>query len=279
MAFVTDSTAFLTEELRQHPDIYVVPIVIISNGEEREDGVNLTSDDLYNIIRNEKEVPKTSQPNIAKFSTLYEQLKEEYESAIAIHVSGKLSGTISSSQAAKDQVDFNVEIIDSLSLSYGITELIEKGLELAAEGMETHQIATVLREDVKHTKNLILLGSLEQLRKGGRMSGAAFLIGNFLKIKPILSISNGELDLFERIRSEKKAVNRIVELLKQTSSENTVNRIGIMHANALEKAKNLEIILKNEIPEIDTIIGEISSSLAVHAGEDTLAVFWSQRSK
>ena len=69
VAFVTDSTAFLTEELRQHPDVYVVPIVIIANGEEHEDGVDLTSDELYNIIRNDKEVPKTSQPNVSKFST------------------------------------------------------------------------------------------------------------------------------------------------------------------------------------------------------------------
>ena len=90
---------------------------------------------------------------------------------------------------AKEQVGFNVEIIDSYSLSFTITELLEKGLELADEDLDAQQIATILREEAKHSKNLILLGSLEQLQKGGRMSGAAFLVGNFLKIKPIFPLT------------------------------------------------------------------------------------------
>lgn len=77
IAFVTDSTVYLTEELQAHPDVYVVPIVIITDGQELEDGIELSSDQLYSIIRNEKEVPKTSQPNVAKFINLYEKLKEE----------------------------------------------------------------------------------------------------------------------------------------------------------------------------------------------------------
>src|SRR5690606_15251182 len=130
IAFVTDSTAFLTEELRNHPDVYVVPIVVISEGKEYEDGVDLSSEQLYDIIRNEKEVPKTSQPNVTKFKELYEQLKKDYDSAIAIHVSNKLSGTIESSSAAKDEAGFDVEVVDSCSLSFAITTLIQKGLKL-----------------------------------------------------------------------------------------------------------------------------------------------------
>lgn len=280
VAFVTDSTVYLTEELRNHPDLYVVPIVVISDGKELEDGKDLTSDMLYHIIRTEKQVPKTSQPNVAKFSALYKKLQEEYESAIAIHVSGKLSGTISSSSTAKDQVGFPVEIIDSHSLSFTITELIEKGLKLADQGIDVTEIANKLRNEAKQTRNLILLGSLEQLHKGGRMSNVQFLIGNFLKIKPILSInSKGELHLFERIRSEKKAINRIVELFKQAYNDYKIKRIGIMHANAVEKAIELKERLQSEIPELKAVIGEISSSLAVHAGEDSIALFWHQSEK
>lgn len=277
VAFVTDSTVFLTEELRNHADIYVVPIVVIADGQELEDGKDLKSEKLYHLIRTGKEVPKTSQPNVAKFSALYEKLKEEYESAIAIHVSGKLSGTISSSSAAKDQVGFHVEIVDSNSLSFTITELIETGLELAEQGVEVSEIAAQLRKKAKHHRNLIILGSLEQLYKGGRMSGAQFLLGNFLKIKPILSIStDGELKLLERIRSEKKAFNRIVELVKQAYHEHQIKQIGIMHGNAIEKAMNLKERFKLEIPALQTVIGDISSSLAVHAGEGSIAVFWNE---
>lgn len=194
IAFVTDSTVFLPEQLRAHPDVYIVPMIVISEGIEYDD-VNLTSDKLYDIIRHEKEIPKTSQPNSNKFQELYEQLKENYDQAIAIHVSSKLSGTLSSSDAGKNQANFIVEIIDSYSLSYGITDLLIEGLELAEQGVNVHMIASRLRERASHGRNLILLGSLEQLYKGGRMSGTQFLLGNLLKIKPILSItSTGELE-------------------------------------------------------------------------------------
>jgi DegV family protein with EDD domain len=273
---VTDSTIFLSEQLRTHPDVFIVPMVVISEGVEYDD-TNLTSDKLYDIIRREREIPKTSQPNSNKFQELYEQLKENYDQAIAIHVSSKLSGTLSSSNAGKNQANFPVEIIDSCSLSYGITDLLTEGLALAEQGVEVPTIASRLRERASHGRNLILLGSLEQLYKGGRMSGTQFLLGNLLKIKPILSItSTGELGLKERIRSEKKAVSRIIALLKESVQMKKVEEIGIMHGNAIEKAHDLSDRIKQEIPHLRTVIGEISSSLAVHAGEGTVAIFWNE---
>ncbi|WP_416149869.1 DegV family protein [Salipaludibacillus sp. HK11] len=275
IAFVTDSTAFLSEELREHPDVYVAPIVIIADGKEYEDGVNLFSEQLYDMIRNNKEVPKTSQPSVGTFEELYNTLKKDYDQAIAIHVSNKLSGTVSSSNGGKELADFDVEVVDSLSLSYGITALIDKGLSLAKEEVSMEEIASELREEVTRSKNLILLGNLDQLYKGGRMSGAQFLLGNVLKIKPILSINpEGELGLFERVRSEKKATNKIVSLLKQSCDDDKVKRVGIMHGNVLDKAMELKQLVETEIPDIEIVIGEMSSSLAVHAGEGTLAMFW-----
>lgn len=276
IAFVTDSTAYLPDKLKNHPDVYVVPIVIISNEQAYEDGVDLSSEKLYEMIRTEEEVPKTSQPSVGRFTALYEELKKDYDAAIAIHVSSKLSGTISSSASGKDQADFPVEVIDSKSLSYAITTLLMKGLSLVEQGIDYKEVANQLRESAKHSRNLVLLGSLEQLHKGGRMSGAQFLIGNLLKIKPILSIqANGELELVERVRSEEKALKKVIQLIKDSCEKNTVHQLGIMHGNALEKANMMEQRLKEVIPNVQTVIGEISSSLAVHAGEDTLGIFWS----
>ncbi|MFC4022453.1 DegV family protein [Oceanobacillus longus] len=278
IAFVTDTTVYLTEELRSHPDVYVVPMVVIAEGKEYEDGADLSTDQLYDIIRENKEVPKTSQPSVGRFKDLYEQLKEDYDDAIAIHVSSKLSGTISSSTAGKDQADFDVEIIDSLSLSFAITMLIEKGIKLANQNVDKTIIANELREEASRSQNLILLGSLEQLYKGGRMSGAQFLLGNLLQIKPILSInSGGELGIYERVRSEKKATKKLVVLLKQSCDENEVTQVGIMQGNTIERAKELKQMIEQEIPGMEIIVGDISSSLAVHAGEGTLAVFWNPK--
>lgn len=275
IAFVTDSTVFLTEELRSHPDVYIVPIVVISEGNEYEDGQALSTDQLYDIIRENNEVPKTSQPSIGRFRDLYEQLKKDYEHAIAIHVSSKLSGTISSSTAGKDQANFDVEVIDSRSLSFAITTLLERGIQLADMGADIDKIANELRKETKRSKNLILLGSLEQLYKGGRMSGTQFLLGNLLKIKPILSInSDGELNVYEKVRSEKKATKKLVALLKQSCEENHVTKVGIMQGNTLNRANELKAMIAQEIPDLKVVIGDISSSLAVHGGEGTMAIFW-----
>lgn len=275
LAFVTDSTAYLTEDLKGHPDIYVVPIVVISDGKEFEDGIDLTEKQLYEMIRTNKEVPKTSQPNVGRFIELYERLGEEYENVIAIHVSSKLSGTISSSKTAMEQANINVEIIDSYSLSFAITFLLEKGLQLSEQGIEAKEIAETLRAEALRHKNLILLDTLEQLFKGGRLSGAQFVIGNLLSIKPILSIGAiGELGVLERVRSEKKATRKLVELIKTSCMESSVKRIGIANANAPDKARALKEEIESQVPGLEILIGEISSSLAVHAGEGAMAVFW-----
>ncbi|WP_339215750.1 DegV family protein [Ornithinibacillus sp. FSL M8-0202] len=276
IAFVTDSTAFLTEELMAHPDVYVVPIVIISNGKEYEDGIDLSSAQLYEMIRTEKEVPKTSQPNVEKFKQLYKHLKEEYEHVIAIHVSSKLSGTISSSKAGMEQVGLQVKIIDSGSLSFAITFLIEKAIELVKHGTDVEEMVQQLDQMANQHKNLILLDTLEQLFKGGRLSSTQFVLGNLLKIKPILAIGEkGELGVVERIRSEKKATRRMIDLIRASCKEHAVRKIGIANANAPEKAEALRKEILLQFPDMEVVIGEVSSSLAVHAGEGAIAVFWS----
>ncbi|WP_138417642.1 DegV family protein [Aquibacillus sediminis] len=284
LAFVTDSTAFLTKEICHHPDVFVVPIAVIAQDISYEDGVDLSSEQLYKIIRNDKQVPKTSQPPHGQFIQLYEKLQKEYEEVIAVHVSSALSGTLASSIYAKDQLGFDVEVVDSRSVSYGLTILLEYGIKMSKRGEGMKEIANGLQQLTKQINHFVLIGNLEQLYKGGRMSGARFLIGNFLRIKPILTINKqGELVLYERIRSENKAMKRMIDVLKQSSSPHNIKQsssphnikqIGIMHGNAEAKAIQLKQQVLQEIPYLDVVIGEISSSIAVHAGEDTIAVVW-----
>ncbi|WP_026690134.1 DegV family protein [Alteribacter aurantiacus] len=276
IAFVTDSTAYLTEELKNHPDVYTLPLSIIIDGESYADGVDLSVDELYTRIRKEKEVPKTSQPAIGRFAELYEKLKEDYDAAISIHISDKLSGTMASAKQGSDLVDhFPVEVVDSKCMSYAITHLINESIKLSEEGKDVSDIAAHVRDEAGRTANYILLGSLDQFYKGGRMSGAQYLIGSVLKIKPVITITpEGEFNLFERVRSEKKAVNRLVELLTTYHEEHPVRSVQIMHGNVPEKAAMLEEKVKEKIPGVDVLIGEISSTIAVHAGEGTLALLW-----
>ncbi|TMW72973.1 DegV family protein [Alteribacter natronophilus] len=275
-AFVTDSTAYITDELRNHPDVYVLPLNIMFKDGEYEDGVDLSTDELYTRIRAEKEVPKTSQPSVGKFAALFEKLKEEYDGAVAIHISSELSGTYSSAvQGSEITEGFPVEVVDSKCMSYAITHLLHRGLKLAGEKNDVREIGNELRAYAGMTENYILLGSLEQFYKGGRMSGAQYMLGSVLKIKPMLRITpEGTFELFERIRSEKKAVNRLVELLHTSYEKRKVEEVQILHGNVAEKARQLEEKIKEKMPSIRVVTGEISSTIAVHAGEGTLALMW-----
>ncbi len=278
IAWVTDSTAYITEDLKNHPDVFVMPLAIIFGDVVYEDGISLTTEQLYEKIKQSKEVPKTSQPAVGKFVELYEKLKNDYEQAIAIHISSKLSGTLDSSRSASEMAEFPVEIIDSKSMSYAITSLLNTGIELSEQGMDGEMIAKKLREEADKGENYILLGSLEQFYKGGRMSGTQFLLGNLLQIKPIIRINqNGEFEVFEKVRSEKKAVRRLLELVNNAYNEHSIGEVQIMHGNVREKAIALEKEIKNKYPNMNIVIGEISSTIAAHAGEGTVAIIWQNK--
>ncbi|OZI11832.1 fatty acid-binding protein DegV [Bacillaceae bacterium SAS-127] len=275
IAWVTDSTAFITEELRNHPDVYVVPLSIIFGEDAFEDGITLTTDELYTRIKAEKNIPKTSQPPVGVFASLFEKLKEEYECAIAIHVSSKLSGTYATSKAGAEMAGLDTYMVDSKSMSYAITSLIYKGLTYADEDMDPQTIAEKLNVETAKSQNLVLLGSLEQFYKGGRMSGTSYLLGTILQVKPIICVnSNGEFELCEKVRSEKKALKRVIDIVREKYDMHRIPEIRIMHGNVLEKAQSLQQILEQEFPNVNFVIGEISSTIAVHAGEGTLALIW-----
>lgn len=275
IAWVTDSTAYITEELAAHPDVYVLPLSITFNEETFEDGIDLTVNELYERIRTNKEVPKTSQPAAGKFAELYDSLKENYDAAISVHISSELSGTYSSAVQGQEISGFPVEIVDSLTMSYGITTLIHKGMELAEAGAEPEEISAQLTASSTESESYILLGSLEQFYKGGRMSGASYLLGNLLQVKPIIRITNeGKFDLFQKVRSEKKALRRMIELLEQAMEKRKLREVQVMHGNVLSKAEALRNTVKERFPELQVVVGEISSTIAAHAGEGTLALIW-----
>ncbi len=274
LAWIVDSTAYISEELTLHPDFFSVPLNIHFGEKQFVDGVDLTPTQLYQKIKDTDDIPKTSQPSPGDFAELYKMIGEQYEQAIAIHLSGKLSGTLAASKAGAEIADFPVTFIDSLSLSYGITGMIERGMEMYDSGVPIPEIIAQLEKMPGTMHNYILIGKLDQLYKGGRMSGVQFFIGSLLKIKPIVQISNkGELHAIEKVRSEKKALQYLID---KVIDDHHVGRrkIYIMHGNVRDQATLLKNLILEQVPDLEVEIGDISSVLAVHGGEGTLAVLW-----
>lgn len=275
IAWILDSTAYVTEEFKAHPDVYVVPLNLHFGLEEFVDGVDLSNEQLYQRIKAAPEFPKTSQPSAGRFAELYEKLKEEYECGIAIHASAKLSGTIASSVSGAQISDFKLYAVDSMALSYGLSGLLERGLELAEQGLDAEAIALQLKAETTNFRNYILIGNLTQLYKGGRMSGAQYYIGSLLQVKPIVQLTpEGELAPIDKVRSHKKAVQYLLNHAKKDHEEFGVNYFQVIHANIPGEAENLKQEVLKLAPDANVLIGDISSSLAVHAGEGTLALMW-----
>ncbi|MCG7335038.1 DegV family protein [Sporosarcina sp. ACRSM] len=274
LAWIVDSTAYISKELILHPDFFSVPLNIHFGEKQFVDGIDLTPTQLYQKIKDTDDVPKTSQPSPGDFAELFKKVGEQYEQAIAIHLSGKLSGTLAASKAGAEIADFPVTFIDSLSLSYGITGMIERGMEMQDSGVPIPEIIAQLEKMPGTMHNYILIGKLDQLYKGGRMSGVQFFIGSLLKIKPIVQITNeGGLQAIEKVRSEKKALQYLIDKVVEGHHAGR-RKIRIMHGNVMDQANHLKNLILEQVPDLEVEIGDISSVLAVHGGEGTLAVLW-----
>lgn len=160
-------------------------------------------------------------------------------------------------------------------MSYAITTLINKGMEFAKKKMSFENIRARLQDEAQNSENYILLGSLDQFYKGGRMSGTQYLLGSLLQIKPIIQIAtDGKFHVFEKVRSDARAVRRMIELFSESYNTHKINQLQIMHGNIHAKALELKEEVLKLIPNLDIFIGEISSTIGVHAGEGTLAMIW-----
>lgn len=273
-AWVTDSTAFLDDELKNHPDLYTIPLTILLDGEEFADGIDLTAAQLYARLKELKSPPKSSQPAVGVFKELYEELSKEYDQVVAVLLSGKLSGTVSSSEQAAKLVDIPVTTFDSQILTAPMTALLKKGIELVEAGNSIESVIDQLESLKTTNETYVLIGSLEQLHRSGRMSGLQFFLGSMLNVKPIISIEDGALNTKEKVRSDKKAKEKILDYLKSSYEKHNFKEVYILYGLHLEHANEWKLEIEKLYPELIVTCCPLGAVIGVHAGENTLGISW-----
>ncbi|WP_066299741.1 DegV family protein [Bacillus sp. FJAT-29937] len=273
IAWVTDSTAYLEEELLKSPDVYTIPVTILLDEEEFLE-VDLEPAQLYERLKTLKNPPKTSQPSIGAFKDLYEKLGEKYDVIFSVHISGKLSGTASSSEQAAQLVDANVITIDSKVLTYPLTRIVKKGIELSESGMEPAEIKSSLEKLRETNETYVRIGSLEQLHRSGRMSGVQFFLGSMLNIIPIIAIIDGALSTNEKVRSDKKAKDKMIQLLRKAHQQKPIKEAYLLYGLHESEALKWKDELIVEFPEIEFEPYPLGAAIGVHAGENTLGISW-----
>ncbi|MEH7236489.1 DegV family protein [Bacillus sp. JJ1562] len=275
IAWVTDSTGFLDEELSNHEDIYVIPMTIFFDEEEYLDGVTITPAQFFERLKTAKTNPKTSQPSIGSFVELYNSLEDKYDEIISVHISEKLSGTVSSARQAAELVNIPVTIIDSKILTYPMTKLMKEGMKIIERGGTSSDVEKQIVELAEKLETYVIIGSLEQLHRSGRMNAAQYFLGSMLQIKPVIQIVDGALSVKEKVRSENKATNKIHGFLKDAIANNQIEEVYILYGLDDSKTKEWEEQIRKFAPDTISIKAcPLGVAIGVHAGENTIGLSW-----
>lgn len=179
------------------------------------DGVELSHSDFYRKLIESDEMPGTSQIPPADFADAFESVLKAGDTPIAITMSSKLSGTCQSARIAAAECAGDAYVVDSENVAIGERILIQRGLELIGQGLPAGEIVDILNEEKKHIRIMALVDTLEYLKKGGRLSGAAAMVGGVLAIKPVLAIENGEVVVVGKARGSRKANNLLREMIEK----------------------------------------------------------------
>jgi DegV family protein with EDD domain len=276
---VTDSTADIPASIVEELGIAIVPLKVHFGKDTFLDGVNIQPDEFYKKLQSSTELPTTSQPSPIDFLDTYKKIRqnlveEEKVQIISIHLSSALSGTVQSASLAQSMLDNQIDItvIDSKKASYAIGIIVVEVARAAKAGMSKEECIALAKYLIKESVVYFLVDSLAYLRKGGRIGKASALIGGILNIKPILSLDEyGEVYAIDKVRGNKKALLRIIQLLKEFSKDKEVH-VGLSHASSSSTAQEVLLQISKEFKIKDQVITNIGPVIGTHVGPNTLAI-------
>jgi DegV family protein with EDD domain len=242
---VTDSTADLKEEDILQCGLHVVPLTIQIDGQTYIDGVDIQPEEFLSIMRSSTKLPKSSQPAAGIFKELYDKLGEDGSEIISIHMTGGMSGTVKSAQAAAEMTDSKVTVIDSMFISHALKFQVMEAAELAEHGKSVTEIVERLNTIRKNTSLFVVVDSLDNLVKGGRIGKGKAMIGSLLNIKPIATLQDGVYTPVAKVRSHKQVVAHLSKVFKEETAGKIIRGVGISHANGLKMAEPLKKMIQD----------------------------------
>ena len=269
IGIVTDSTAYLPESFVKQFGIEVVPVQVVVDGKSLSEITEISIADLVKDLRANKSVT-TSRPTVQNFVQVYEKLRASGVSEIlSIHLSSELSGTYESAMLAAQRVDFPVKVIDSKGVAGFLELAVQHAVELRANGKNLEEISTALITYCAETKIYFYVDTLEFLQRGGRISMIRSKLGQLMTFKPLLTMREGRVELLELVRSEAKALNRLLEL---ACNEGPNHEFRINHVAAPERAINLAEAIENQLKISTVAIRETGAVVGAHVGPGAVAV-------
>lgn len=269
IGIVTDSTSDLPAYLIEQHEIYVVPSILILDGKEYADGIDITREEFYNRLPSLLTPPTTAAPSIGDFATPYETLLSNgYDHILSIHAASQLTAIVNIARQAADEFSGKVTCIDSGSLSLGLGFQVLAAVEETESGLQSSLNA--IESTKKRLRVSAALDTMEYLKRSGRVPGAVAALGGLLSIKPMIELMDGEVKAIGAVRTTKQADQRILNFLL---SGGEYERLAVLHTNAEPRAKQLlnELMqsARMSIPR-DIIFVNVTTVIGTHVGPNGL---------
>jgi DegV family protein with EDD domain len=275
IAIITDTDSSIPFDLAAYNYIYQVPITI-NFGEESYEAVYAINDsDTFRRIDMEGRLPTTAAPSPGRFISAFKNAFDGgTEQIICLCVSSAVSATYTAAVTACESFQHReITVIDSASLSMGLGYMALAAAQAASKGASVSEIVSLVTDIRDRTHLFAALSTLKYLIMGGRVSNIAGGMATMLNLKPILTIRDGKLDLLERVRTQKKAWERIIELSARKAGNRQIEQMCILHVNALQMAREFENEIRSrmECPN-EILFAEVTPGLSVHSGSGMVGV-------
>lgn len=273
IAVVTDSTSDIPQDLVGQHGIMVVPQILIMGNETWRDGVDIDSATFYEMLRTSPHFPASSQPSVQEFHDRFVVLAEEHDGIVALLVSDELSGTINSAVTAAGSLpEIPIEVIDSRSVSMQLGLIVLATARAAAGGGDLEAVAGVARSLVRQVQVYFIVDTLEYLHRNGRIGAAARLFGTALDIKPVLCIDDGVVTPVAKVRTRRKALERVFGLVEKDLVAGGSVHMAVLHVAAPEEAARLADELEQRFGPVEMVRAECGPVIGTHAGPGTVGV-------
>ena len=269
---ITDSTADIPKNIVESYGIEVVPLKVRFGETEFSDGVDIQADEFYEKLVSSSELPKTSQPSVGDFLTVYEKYASQGFDIVSIHLTGKLSGTMNSALQAKQQMKTKAEIhvLDTQKASMGLGLIVLEAAKMVADGKNTKDVVNLVENTMKKSEVFILLHTLEYLEKGGRIGKAQALLGGLLSLKPLLILENGVVETLGKARTFKKGVLKLRETVNTMAP---VAKLSVLYTTIPDFAKEFAQTLTEDLNlKEEPIVAQCGPVIGTYIGPGIIAV-------
>jgi DegV family protein with EDD domain len=274
--FVTDSTGYLPPEFIKKYDISVVPLKVQFGHETYDEITGISNRDFYQRLTTTHEFPTTSQPSAGEFKDAYQKILSQDPGAeiLVLTISSKLSGSYNSAATAAEQLsEADITVFDSLSAAMGLGLMVMAAGKMAADGQGMTEIITRLEQMRRETVIVLVVDTLEYLKRGGRIGAAAAFLGTLLNTKPILTVVEGEIRPLDRVRTKKKAIDRLfTELKRQLPRPDQPIQAGVMHVVAEAEAEKLASMIQEHFNVTYFFVSELGPVIGAHVGPGAIGV-------